>query len=178
MKKMFLAGASVLVLSTITPAFTDDTDKVVNATGNLFIDTINKQGIFEWISGGIGYTDKTLNWDITAFSNLSETKDTVTYLQTSYNRQKSVNRLNLGLGYRKLIDTTTAPLIVGVNAFFDSKDGTKNILAFKSSENFQRFSVGAELKTARFDMAANLYRRIGNNIIDDKKVLQGLGYNG
>ncbi len=173
MKKMFLAGASVLVLSTITPAFTDDTDKVVNATGNLFIDTINKQGIFEWISGGIGYTDKTLNWDITAFSNLSETKDTVTYLQTSYNRQKSVNRLNLGLGYRKLIDTTTAPLIVGVNAFFDSKDGTKNILAFKSSENFQRFSVGAELKTARFDMAANLYRRIGNNIIDDKKVLQG-----
>ena len=173
MKKMFLAGASLLVLSSVTTAFTNDTDKVVNATGNLLIDTINERGIFEWISGGIQYTDKTLSWDITAFSNLRETKDTVTYLQTSYNRQKSTNRLNLGLGYRKLIDTTTAPLIVGVNAFFDSKDGTKNILAFKSSENFQRFSVGAELKTARFDLSTNLYRRIGNNIIDDKKVLQG-----
>ncbi len=173
MKKMFLAGASLLVLSAITPALTNDADKVVNATGNLLIDTINKRGIFEWIRGGIGYTDKTLNLDITAFSNLSETKDTVTYIQTSYNRQKSTNRLNLGLGYRKLIDTTATPLIVGVNAFIDSKDGTRNILAFKASENFQRFSVGAELKTARFGLSANLYRPIGNNIIDDKKVLRG-----
>ncbi len=173
LKKSLWATASVIVLAYTTPAFTNDTDKVVNATGNMFMDTVNRTGFFEWISGGVGYTDKTLNWDITAFSNLRETKDTVTYLQTSYNRQKSVNRLNLGLGYRKLIDTTATPLIVGVNAFFDSKDGTKNILAFKASENFQRFSVGAELKTARFDMAANLYRRIGNNIIDDKKVLQG-----
>ncbi len=173
LKKSLWATASVIVLAYTTPVFTDDTDKVVNATGNMFMDTMNKTGIFEWISGGVGYTDKTLNWDITAFSNLSETKDTITYLQTSYNRQKSVNRLNLGLGYRRLIDTTATPLIVGVNAFFDSKDGTKNILAFKASDNFQRFSVGAELKTARFDMAANLYRRIGNNIIDDKKVLQG-----
>ncbi len=173
LKKSLWATASVIVLAYTTPVFTDDTDKVVNATGNMFMDTINKTGIFEWISGGVGYTDKTLNWDITAFSNLSETKDTITYLQTSYNRQKSVNRLNLGLGYRKRIDTTATPLIVGVNAFFDSKDGTKNILAFKASDNFQRFSVGAELKTARFDMAANLYRRIGNTIIDDKKVLQG-----
>ncbi len=172
-KKSLLATASVIVLAYATPVFTDDTDKVVTATGNMFIDTINKRGIFEWISGGVGYTDKTLNWDITAFSNLSETKDTVTYVQTSYNRQKSVNRLNLGLGYRKRIDTTADPLIVGVNAFFDSKDGTKDILTFKASDTFQRFSVGAELKTAQFDMAANLYRRIGNNIIDDKKVLQG-----
>ncbi len=173
LKKSLWATASVIVLAYTTPVFTDDTDKVVNATGNMFMDTINKTGFFEWISGGIGYTDKTLNWDITAFSNLRETKDTVTYLQTSYNRQKSVNRLNLGLGYRKLIDTTATPLIVGVNAFFDTKDGTKNILAFKASDTFQRFSVGAELKTARFDMAANLYRRIGNNIINDKKVLHG-----
>ncbi len=30
-----------------------------------------------------------------------------------------------------------------------------------------------ELKTARFDLSTNLYRPIGNNIIDDKKVLQG-----
>ncbi len=173
MKKILLAGASLLALSYTTPAFTNDTDKVVNATGNLVIDTINKRGIFEWINGGIGYSDKTLSWDITTFSNLSETKDMVTYLQTSYNRQKSVNRLHLGLGYRKLINTTSAPLIVGVNAFFDTKDGTKNILALKSSENFQRYSIGAELKTARFDMSANLYRRIGNNIVADKKVLQG-----
>ncbi len=173
LKKSLWATASVIVLAYTTPVFTDDTDKVVNATGNMFIDTINRTGFFEWISGGVGYTDKTLNWDITAFSNLRETKDTVTYLQTSYNRQKSVNRLNLGLGYRKLIDTTATPLIVGVNAFFDTKDGTKNILAFKASNTFQRFSVGAELKTAQFDMAANLYRRIGNTIIDDKKVLQG-----
>ncbi len=172
-KRTLLATASVIVLAYTTPVFTDDTDKVVHATGNLFIDTINKRGIFEWIRGGVGYRDKTLNWDITAFSNLSETKDTVTYVQTSYNRQKSVNRLNLGLGYRKRIDTTADPLIVGVNAFFDSKDGTKDILTFKASDTFQRFSVGAELKTAQFDMAANLYRRIGNNIIDDKKVLQG-----
>ncbi len=155
MKKMFLASASLLVLSAITPAFTNDTDKVVSATGNLLIDSTNKTGFFQWISGGVGYSDKTLNWDITAFSNLSETKDTVTYLQTSYNRQKSTNRLNLGLGYRKLIDTTAAPLIVGVNAFFDTKDGTRNIFALKSSENFQRFSVGAELKTARFDLSTN-----------------------
>ncbi len=175
MRKMFLAGASLLgiVLLAVTPAFTNDTDKVVSATGNLLIDNVNKTGFFEWIRGGIGYTDKTLNWDITAFSNLSETKDTVTYVQTAYNRQKSVNRLNLGLGYRNLINTTTAPLIVGVNAFFDTKDGTKNILAFKASENFQRYSIGVELKTARFDMSANLYRPIGNNIIADKKVLQG-----
>ena len=60
-----------------------------------------------------------------------------------------------------------------MNAFFDTKDGTKNILAFKASENFQRYSIGVELKTARFDMSANLYRPIGNNIIADKKVLQG-----
>ena len=112
MRKMFLAGASLLgiVLLAVTPAFTNDTDKVVSATGNLLIDNVNKTGFFEWIRGGIGYTDKTLNWDITAFSNLSETKDTVTYVQTAYNRQKSVNRLNLGLGYRKLINTTTRPL--------------------------------------------------------------------
>ncbi len=173
MKKMFLAGASLLVLSAITPAFTNDADKVVSATGNLLIDSTNKTGFFQWIRGGVGYTDKNLNFDITAFSNLSETKDTVTYLQTSYNRQKSTNRLNLGLGYRKLIDTTSTPLIVGVNAFFDTKDGTKNILALKSSENFQRYSIGAELKTARFDLSTNLYRPIGNNIIDDKKVLRG-----
>ena len=137
LKKSLWATASVIVLAYTTPAFTNDTDKVVNATGNMFMDTMNRTGIFEWISGGVGYTDKTLNWDITAFSNLRETKDTVTYVQTSYNRQKSVNRLNLGLGYRKRIDTTATPLIVGVNAFFDSKDGTKNILAFKASDTFQ-----------------------------------------
>ena len=130
MKKTLLTTASIIMLAYAVPVYTNDAEKVVNATGNLVIDTINKRGIFEWINGGISYSDKILNWDIATFSNLSETKDTVTYLQTSYNRQKSVNRLNLGLGYRKLIDTTTAPLIVGVNAFFDSKDGTKNILAF------------------------------------------------
>ncbi len=172
-KKLLLAIATTLALGTTTPVFADETDKVVNATGNMVLDTMNKTGFFQWISGGIGYSDKTLNWDITAFSNLSETKDAITYVQTSYNRQKSVNRLNLGLGYRKLINTTTTPLIVGVNAFFDTKDGTKNILALKASENFQRYSIGAELKTAQFDMSANLYRPIGNNIVADKKVLRG-----
>ncbi len=148
MKRVFLVGASLLILSSTTPVFTNDTNKVISATGNLFIDTPNKRGILQWISGEMGYTDKPLNWDITAFSNLSETKDTVTYAQTSYNRQNSVNQLNLGVGYRQRIDTTNVPLIIELNGFFDSKDGTENIFTFTSSDNFQRYGVGGELKTA------------------------------
>ena len=57
--------------------------------------------------------------------------------------------------------------------FLIARTGQRIYLLFKSSDNFQRFSVGAELKTARFDLSTNLYRRIGDTIIDDKKVLQG-----
>ncbi len=107
---------------------------------------------------------------VTAFRTLSENKNTVTYFQGSYNRQKATNRLNLGVGYRKLVG---AAAIIGVNGFIDNKDGTQTAFTFNPSGVYQRYSLGLELKTAAFDVSANIYRPMSTGIIKEYKVLKG-----
>ena len=173
MRKMFLTGASLLVLSSVTPAFTNDTDKVVSATGNLLIDTINKKGIFQWVEGQFSQTSNRLEYGLTGFSVLSENKNRLQYLQTSLHRKGSVNALNLGFGIRNLTQLAGNPALVGVNLFLDTKDGDGQFWRFTSNETFRRVSLGLELKTGVFDFSANYYNPLGNSVIQGQKVLKG-----
>ncbi len=152
------------------PLYADDTGIAVDRAGGVAVDQIDKTGIFQWIEGDVNYADKNLNLGITAFSALSENKNTITYFQGSYNRQKATNRLNLGVGYRKLVG---AAAIIGVNGFIDNKDGTQTAFTFNPSGVYQRYSLGLELKTAAFDVSANMYRPMSKGIIKDYKVLKG-----
>ncbi len=173
MRKMFLTGASLLVLSSVTPAFTNDTDKVVSATGNLLIDTINKKGIFQWVEGQFSQTSNRLEYGLTGFSVLSENKSRLQYLQTSLHRKGSVNALNLGFGIRNLTQLAGNPALVGVNLFLDTKDGDGQFWRLISNETFRRVSLGLELKTGVFDFSANYYNPLGNSVIQGQKVLKG-----
>ncbi len=173
MRKMFLAGASLLVLSAITPAFTNDTDKVVSATGNLLIDTVNKKGIFQWVEGQFSHTSNRLEYGLTGFSVLGENKNRLQYLQTSIHRKGGVNALNLGVGTRRLTQLLNSPALVGVNLFIDTKDGENKFWRLGNKQVFRRLSLGLELKTGVFDFSANYYNPLGNAVIQDQKVLKG-----
>ena len=76
----------------------------------------------------------------------------------------------MGVGYRKLVGTAA---IIGVNGFIDNKDGTQTAFTFNPSGVYQRYSLGLELKTAAFDVSANIYRPMSKGIIKEYKVLKG-----
>ena len=173
MKKILLAGASVLVLSYMTPAFSDDTDKVVNATGNMFIDTINKRGIFQWVEGQFSYKNSQLQYGVMGFTVLSENKNRLNYLQTSLHRKGSANALNLGIGMRNLTQFAGNTALVGVNLFIDTKDGENKFWRLSNNQVFRRLSLGLELKTGIFDFSANYYDPVGNATIRNQKTLKG-----
>ncbi len=171
MKKIFLIGTSAVVLTWATPILTNDTDTVVSRSGDVLVDSVNKKGIFQWLEGGFGYTNKKLSYDLTAFKVLRENKSAVRYLQTSLRRKGAENTFNIGFGTRNAINDARTTLI-GVNIFIDSKDGAGKFYTF-GSKAYKRLSLGLELKTGAFDLSANMYRPMGSAVILGRKVMKG-----
>ncbi len=171
MKKIFLIGTSAVVLTWATPILTNDTDTVVSRSGDVLVDSVNKKGIFQWLEGGFGYTDKKLSYDLTAFKVLRENKSAVRYLQTSLRRKGAKNTFNIGFGTRNAINDARTTLI-GANIFIDSKDGAGKFYTF-GSKVYKRLSLGLELKTGAFDLSANMYRPMGSAVILGRKVMKG-----
>ncbi len=171
MKKIFLISTSAVVLTWATPILTNDTDTVVSRSGDVLVDSVNKKGIFQWLEGGFGYTNKKLSYDLTAFKVLRENKSAVRYLQTSLRRKGAENTFNIGFGTRNAIDDARTTLI-GANIFIDSKDGAGKFYTF-GSKAYKRLSLGLELKTGGFDLSANMYRPMGSAVILGRKVMKG-----
>ena len=171
MKKIFLISTSAVVLTWATPILTNDTDTVVSRTGGVLVDSVNKKGIFQWLEGGFGYTNKKLSYDLTAFKVLRENKSAVRYLQTSLRRKGAENTFNIGFGTRNAINDARTTLI-GANIFIDSKDGAGKFYTF-GSKVYKRLSLGLELKTGAFDLSANMYRPMGSAVILGRKVMKG-----
>ena len=162
--------ACVLAITTFVPlAQADDTAIAISRAGNAVVNAVNKQGIFDWIGGSVGYVNKKLTLNLTAFKGLAETKNALTYVQGSLNRKVKNTTLNLGLGYRRLLNANSVPIMVGINTFVDSRDS----LSFNINKGYVRSSVGLELKTAGFDISANIYRPLTKGIVKDHKVLKG-----
>ncbi len=171
MKKIFLISTSAVVLTWATPILTNDTDTVVSRTGGVLVDSVNKKGIFQWLEGGFGYTNKKLSYDLTAFKVLRENKSAVRYLQTSLRRKGAENTFNIGFGTRNAINDARTTLI-GANIFIDSKDGAGKFYTF-GNKAYKRLSLGLELKTGGFDLSANMYRPMGSAVILGRKVMKG-----
>ncbi len=171
MKKIFLISTSAVVLTWATPILTNDTDTVVSRSGDVLVDSVNKKGIFQWLEGGFGYTNKKLSYDLTAFKVLRENKSAVRYLQTSLRRKGAENTFNIGFGTRNAINDARTTLI-GANIFIDSKDGAGKFYTF-GNKAYKRLSLGLELKTGGFDLSANMYRPMGSAVILGRKVMKG-----
>ncbi len=171
MKKIFFISTSAVLLTWATPILTNDTDTVVSRSGDVLVDSVNKKGIFQWLEGGFGYTNKKLSYDLTAFKVLRENKSAVRYLQTSLRRKGAENTFNIGFGTRNAINDARTTLI-GANIFIDSKDGAGKFYTF-GNKAYKRLSLGLELKTGAFDLSANMYRPMGSAVILGRKVMKG-----
>jgi len=53
-----MAGAVVFMLSGVSGVRADDTATAVSRVGDAMVNAVNKQGIFDWMGGSVGYVDK------------------------------------------------------------------------------------------------------------------------
>ena len=105
-------------------------------------------------------------FSITTLSSISEESESAMFNQTSIFRSNNNTTINLGFGYRSLVNDDK--MILGVNFFYDRE----------LEVTHQRYGLGIEFLTSVFDLRSNYYeafsdmKLVENN--DREKALDGL----
>jgi len=85
------------------------------------------------------------NISLTALSAISESSTSSLFNQTTIVRHDDNTTVNIGLGYRSLLNNDKA--ILGLNAFYDREINVTH----------QRYGIGLEFLTSIFDLRSNYY---------------------
>ena len=158
------------IFATPVLAGSGDKDKalsmVYNELGQGVINTLQQVNGMKWVKGSASAGNGKPTYDITSFFVPQENNNNITFIQTRMAYKNSIKTLNLGLGYRHQFENYMA----GVNVFYDLRSSKKFNKLF--SQNHKRASLGLELKTAQVDTYANIYRRLSQEI-GDERVMNG-----
>ena len=102
---------------------------------------------------------------ITALSAISESSSSSFFNQTSIIRHDDNTTLNIGFGYRSLLNDDK--IIIGFNSFYDREINVTH----------QRYGIGIELLTSIFDLRSNLYEAFSDTKLvendETEKALDG-----
>jgi len=104
-------------------------------------------------------------FSITTLSSIFDDDEGLMFNQTSVYRSNNNTTVNMGFGYRSLLNDDK--MILGANVFYDRE----------LEATHQRYGVGVELLTSIFDLRSNLYeafsdrKLVANN--DTEKALDG-----
>ena len=162
----------IIVAIFATPAIAggDSEDKalsrVYNKLGQGVIKNLQQINGMKWVKGYVSAVGGKSTYDITSFFVPQENNNNITFIQTRMAYTNSIKTLNLGLGHRHHFENYMA----GFNVFYDLRSSEKFGKLF--SQNHKRASLGLELKTAQVDTYANIYRRLSQEI-GDERVMNG-----
>ena len=153
-------------------------DEVLAASGNLLIDTLNKNGDsinIKWIQGQFkAQSEGGTLFDIKAFSVIKEYENQVFFTQYGFSNNENTNAANVGLGFYHLISPS---IMIGGNVFYDAQTANsspENTSISLSDSIHQRYSVGGTIMTSQAGAFFNIYRGISKGMTD-YTVADGLG---
>ena len=153
-------------------------DEVLAASGNLLIDTLNKNGDsinIKWIQGQFkAQSEGGTLFDIKAFSVIKEYENQVFFTQYGFSNNENSNAANVGLGFYHLISPS---IMIGGNVFYDAQTANsspENTSRSLSDSIHQRYSVGGTIMTSQAGAFFNIYRGISKGMTD-YTVADGLG---
>jgi len=105
------------------------------------------------------------NISLTALSAISESSTSSLFNQTTIVRHDDNTTVNIGLGYRSLLNNDKA--ILGLNAFYDREINVTH----------QRYGIGLEFLTSIFDLRSNYYEAFSDTKLvennETEKALDG-----
>ena len=153
-------------------------DKVLAVSGDLLIDTLNKNGDsinIKWIQGQFkAQSEGETLFDIKAFSVIKEYENQVFFTQYGLSNNENTNAANVGLGFYHLISPS---IMIGGNVFYDAQTANsspENTSRSLSDSIHQRYSVGGTIMTSQAGAFFNIYRGISKGMTD-YTVADGLG---
>ena len=153
-------------------------DEVLAASGDLLIDTLNKNGDsinIKWIQGQFkAQSEGGTLFDIKAFSVIKEYENQVFFTQYGFSNNENTNAANVGLGFYHLISPS---IMIGGNVFYDAQTANsspENTSRSLSDSIHQRYSVGGTIMTSQAGAFFNIYRGISKGMTD-YTVADGLG---
>ena len=153
-------------------------DEVLAASGDLLIDTLNKNGDsinIKWIQGQFkAQSEGETLFDIKAFSVIKEYENQVFFTQYGLSNNENTNAANVGLGFYHLISPS---IMIGGNVFYDAQTANsspENTSISLSDSIHQRYSVGGTIMTSQAGAFFNIYRGISKGMTD-YTVADGLG---
>ena len=154
--------------------------KVYSAAVQKILQEINENADYlgiKWVKGGI---ESDSNYNLSVFTVLNETSQNIMFIQGRLDYSKQIGKtLNIGLGSRQLFGVMpqlqgvlgSDKVMLGANAFFDSKSAKKGLL----SSAHRRYSIGLELQTPKYDLYGNIYRG-HSDFINNERVLSGYDF--
>ncbi len=116
--------------------------------GNYLVGTLknNTPDFIKYLDMEYTYSaDNPDNFSLSSLSAITETDTDLFFNQTSIMRHDDNTTVNLGFGYRSLLNADK--MIFGINAFYDREINVTH----------QRYGVGIELLTSIFDLRSNYY---------------------
>lgn len=139
-----------------------------NAAG--YVDSATSSALKNWLSTDRGVTEVSATgitsnrpiWEVLLVRPLYESEDLIdnVFVQGSALRQADRTTVNLGLGYRKLVNDKK--VLLGVNLFYDHEFPL----------NHQRTSIGGEIRTTVGEINANYYSGLSDWKVNNDRLLE------
>lgn len=154
--KLMTTGSRLATAQDPGQAAEDAVKNFALSTANSELSTLSSGLIgdrLKYLSLSLGYDEGEVELEGMSVYGLNETKNWFLFNQTSIVNYDGRTTLNFGLGARHINDSET--VILGLNAFHDYEFGSDH----------RRASVGGEVLTSLFQLRANYYKALSDELL-------------